>query len=161
MEATQKTSAIVTRNLVMRDLQAGDVITILSLLAKSVGTADEVRKLLGDIKTNRRDWTAVGISAIWGVLQGLLVRSQAETITWLASLLSLSKEEFERLPPSATIDVIEMLVRHKDFGDFFERLEAAFSRSAGATEKPGQPMPNDTSAVSSTESKPATDGPTP
>lgn len=164
--STEKPSSI---ELTLRRLTARDVFTILTLLTDSVGTAAEVKKLFTDIgkATTGLDTAgedgiaAIGISAVWGLVSGLLHKNQDDFVGWLASLVGLTQEEFDKLPPSAVIDILTALKSHEDMADFFERLSGVLSSLPESEESseslvPSQPTP----VTSQTPSNTDTDGQT-
>ncbi len=164
--STEKPSSA---ELTLRRLTARDVFTVLTLLTDSVGTSAEVKKLFTDISrattglsTAGEDGiAAVGISAVWGLVSGLLHKNQDEFVGWLASLVGLTQEEFDKLPPSAVIDILAALKSHEDMADFFERLSAVLSSLPESEESSEGPVPSlPTSATSQTPSNTGTDGPT-
>lgn len=137
---TAKVSNPENIELVLRRLNARDVFTVLSLLTDSVGTAEEVKKLFSGIRQSAEDteesnFAEVGIGAVWTLLCGLLHKNQDDFIEWLASLVSMSREEFEKLPPSAVIEILSALRTHEDMADFFERLSEALSLFGGKAEE--------------------------
>lgn len=155
--------------LVVRRLQTRDVFTLLGLISQNVGTAEEVKKLFADVKLGSNDdndidsdgnssFMATGISTVWGIVRGLLKDSRSEMVTWLASLVGKTEEEFDKLPPSALLDLLAALRKHDDLLDFFGRLQEAWSLFGEETQSPDQKTPNNTSPVLSIESKPATAG---
>ena len=151
----------------LRRLNARDVFTVLNLLTDSVGTAEEVRKLFSDVKRTAEDaergsFAAVGISAVWSLLRGLLRKNQDDFIEWLASLVSMTTVEFEKLPPTAVIEILSALRSHGDMADFFEKLSEALSMFSSTTEESSidQEQPEPISDNQLTESNSDTDGPT-
>ena len=130
--STKKSSSI---ELTLRRLTARDVFTVMTLLTDSVGTAAEVKKIFTDIGkattglniADENGIAAVGISAVWGLVSGLLHKNQDEFVGWLASLVGLTQDEFDALPPSAVIDILTVLKSHEDMADFFERLSGALA----------------------------------
>ncbi len=164
--STEKPSSI---ELTLRRLTARDVFTVLTLLTDSVGTAAEVKKIFTDIGkattglniADENGIAAVGISAVWGLVSGLLHKNQDEFVGWLASLVGLTQDEFDALPPSAVIDILTVLKSHEDMADFFERLSGVLSSLPESEESlesliPSQPTPD----TSQTPSNTGTDGPT-
>ncbi len=163
---TAKVETEVTE-LVLRRLNALDVFKVLSLLTDSVGTAEEVKKLFSGIRQSAEDaeesnFVAVGISAVWTLLCGLLHKNQDDFIEWLASLVCMSREDFEKLPPTAVIGILSALRTHEDMADFFERLSEALSLFGGKAEDSSiNPEPPElTSDNQLTESNSGMDGPT-
>ncbi len=164
--STEKQSSI---ELTLRRLTTRDVFTVLTLLTDSVGTAAEVKKLFTDIGKSTAGFgtagedgiAAVGISAVWGLVSGLLHKNQDEFVGWLASLVGLTQEEFDKLPPSTVIDILAALKSHEDMADFFERLSEVLSSLPGSEESSESPVPSEPTLVTSqTPSSTDTDGPT-
>lgn len=164
--STEKPSSI---ELTLRRLTTRDVFTVLTLLTDSVGTAAEVKKLFADIgkastglgTTGEDGIAAVGISAVWGLVSGLLHKNQDDFVGWLASLVGLTQEEFDELPPSAVIDILTALKSHEDMADFFERLSGVLSSLTGSEESSEDPVASQPTLVTSpTPSNTGTDGPT-
>lgn len=165
--STEKPSST---ELTLRRLTARDVFTVLTLLTDSVGTAAEVKKIFTDIGkatttgiglniADENGIAAVGISAVWGLVSGLLHKNQDEFVGWLASLVGLTKDEFDLLPPSAVIDVLTVLKAHEDLADFFERLSGVLSSLPESEESSESPvLSQPTPVISSTPSNTDTDG---
>ena len=155
--------------LTLRRLTARDVFTVLTLLTDSVGSAAEVKKLFTDISraatglstAGEDGLAAVGISAVWGLVSGLLHKNQDAFVGWLASLVGLTQEEFDELPPSAVIDILAALKSHEDMADFFERLSGVLSSLPESEESSESPVPSEPMQVPlPTPSNTDTDGPT-
>lgn len=151
-EITIKTEEPTTKPvaLTVRRLRTGDVFTLLSLLADSVGTADEVKKLFRGISFGSEDndnnqFVAVGISTVWTIIRGLLLTNQEEVTNWFASLVNMTSEEFNKLPPTAVIEIAAALKNHGDLRDFFERLSTAWLLFTSETPSQDQVQPENTS----------------
>ena len=145
--------------LIVRRLNTGDVFTVLSLLAESVGTVKEVEQLFTDNKGRTVDVAAIGISTIYRIITGLMVKSRSETLDWLGSLVDMSGPEFEKLPPTTLMHLCEVLSGHEDLTDFFEQCTVAWSSFIGIeTENEAPEPPPSLSLNSMTESKAGTDG---
>ncbi len=145
--------------LTVRRLNTGDVITVLSLLAASVGTVAEVEKMFTDSKGRTIDAGAIGLSTVYRVITGLMVKSRDETLEWLGSLVGMSRAEFEKLSPTALMQLCKVLSSHEDLTDFFEQCTVAWSSFTGTeieSEAPEQPP--SLSPDNTTESNPVMAG---
>ncbi len=148
-----------TTGLTVRRLNTGDVFTVLSLLAESVGTVSEVEKMFMDAKGRNVDVAAVGMSTVYKIITGLMVKSRDETLGWLGSLVDMSGPEFEKLPPTTLMKLCEVLSGHEDLTDFFEQCTVAWSSFIGTETESEAPEPQPSlSPNNTTESKAGTDG---
>ena len=143
----------------MRRLGAMDVIKWLQMI-RSSGTRGvrAVVDLVNDLKLNQRQ---AGIAA---VLFGL-VDLAGDVTEWLASVLQVSKEEFENpdlFPLPAHVDILMALVDHPDIEAFVGKLEAVAKDETrmgriltllGST--PSTPSKADTDGQTSTSSEPS------
>lgn len=166
----------------LRRLITRDVFIVMTLLTDSIGSAEAVKKIFTDVKDaagkksdgKKSDdvfggpapeddegdsFVAVGITAIWGLLTGLL--HERAFVDWLASLVGKTTEDFEKLPPMAVIEVLSALRDHPDITDFFERLSGALALLGEEPESSTDlEQPEPTSEESSTKSNDGTVGQT-
>lgn len=64
------------------------------------------------------DLTELGMT----FFQCMFVETEEDLKTWLANLISKTKEEFIIMPATTVIDIIEKLVNQEDIKDFFGRV---------------------------------------
>ncbi len=157
IEVAERPDAVTV--LMVRGLNTGDVFTVLSLLASSVGTISEVEKMFTDARGRTLDVAAVGVSTVYKIITGLMIKSRDETLAWLGSLVEMTGPEFEKLPPTTLVQLCEALASHGDLMDFFEQCTVAWSSFIGTETESDAPEPQPSlSPNNTTESKVGTDG---
>lgn len=99
----------------IRPLQAKDVFTVARMLGKITKSARlELARVITAPKTNP---TELGIA----LFQSIFTEAEEDIKMWMADLVGKPKEEFEKMPATAVLDIIEALAAREDIRDFFAR----------------------------------------
>ena len=108
----------------IRSLLVTDVFTVARMLSKvTKGAREDLAKA---IKSEEKpDPTELGIA----IFQSLFVEVEEDLKAWLADLINKPKEEFETMPATTVIDIIEALVQQEGIADFFERASQLVSKT--------------------------------
>lgn len=108
----------------MRRLGAVDIIKWISMIRSSgVRGARGVAEIARDLRMNAQQANVAAVA--FG-----LVDLAGDVTEWLASVLNVSKEEFENpelFPLPAHVDILEALVEHPDIETFVGKLQASLS----------------------------------
>jgi hypothetical protein len=116
----------------IRNYTVADVFTLVDLLASITGTAgDSLKSLLKSGGSNITEEEAHdrGVELVLLVLNKSYAGAKDKLISWLASLLELSVDEFLKQPPDTILDVIDEIVNRKESKDFFFRAFARFNKT--------------------------------
>jgi len=109
----------------IRELQVKDVFTIAKALAKITrGARLQLATALSGKKTNP---TELGM-----VLFGsLFSEASDDLLSWLADLISKEKADFEVMPATAVLDIIEKLAEQEGIRDFFGKASLLATKLTG------------------------------
>jgi hypothetical protein len=114
----------------IRPFTTADVFTFVDLLASVSGTlGDSLRGLLrsgGGSDVTEEEAEDRGVELILLVLNKAYAGAKDKLVTWFASLLDMSVDEFLSQPPETFLDVIEEIVSRKESVSFFKRAFALF-----------------------------------
>jgi len=116
----------------LRAYTVSDVFTLVDLLASISGTMGESLKGLlraGGSNITEEEATDRGIELVLLVLNKSYVGAKDKLITFLASLLEMTVDEFLKQPPETVLNVIEEIVTRKETKDFFYSACRLFNKT--------------------------------
>lgn len=115
----------------IRDLNVKDVFAVARMLGKiTKGARLELARSLTATKTNP---TELGIV----LFQSVFTEAEEDLKAWLADLASKDIKEFEAMPATAVLDIVEKLIAQEDIRDFFGRVSSLASKPT--KKKSGKP----------------------
>lgn len=106
----------------VRPLVVTDVFTIARMLSKvTKGARTEIASAITAKEDNP---TELGMA----IFQGVFIEAEEDLKGWLASLVGKPKEEFEVMPATAIIDIIDELIKQEGIKDFFVKASQLATR---------------------------------
>ncbi len=135
----------------VRALQVKDIFTVAKILGK---VSKSGRLALASTLAGSASPTDVGISLI----TGLFTEAEVEVKTWLADMIGVKPSEFETMPPSALIDVIEGIAAQEEWKTFLSRVSSLMGKiNLTGNGKTSTPSSTDTGG----QTKPSSESPSP
>ena len=103
-----------------------------------------VTRMLGKVQLPERkdDAQGYGIAIVFAALRD----AEEDLKEWLADMVGKTKAEFEAMPPSAILDVIEGIMAQDGAKDFFVRLSKLLGSPSFSSGTAGQMTPSKDSA---------------
>ena len=99
----------------IRSLQVNDVFTVARMLGKiTKGARLQLASILTGKKVNPTELGMV-------LFQSLVTEAEEDLKAWLADLINKNKADFELMPATTILDVIEKLIEQEGIKDFFAR----------------------------------------
>ena len=99
--------------IVIRPLQVKDVFSVARMLGKiTKGARLQLAGLLTGKKANPTELGMV-------LFQSMVTEAEEDLKAWLASLVGKEVAEFETMPATAVLDIVEQLVSQEGIRDFF------------------------------------------
>jgi len=106
----------------VRPLEVQDFFTVARMLGKvTKGARMQLASALTGKKVNH---TEVGMV----VFQSIFTEAEKDLKAWLASLIGKEVEEFDKMPATAVLEVIDQLAAKEDIRDFFVKASELASR---------------------------------
>lgn len=109
----------------VRALTVNDVFTVARMLSKVTKAA---RAELALALSAKKSPEPAELGMV--LFQSVFVETEEDLKAWLASLISKPREEFEAMPATTVIDIIEALVKQEDMKDFFGRVSQLVKKSS-------------------------------
>jgi len=114
----------------MRAYRVEDVFTVVDLFSSIAGSSgDSLRSLLKSSPTAVSDEEAEdrGIELVLYVLNTSYNGCKDKLVSWFASLLEVSVEDFLKMPPETVLDVVQEIANRPESKSFFSRAFQLFS----------------------------------
>jgi len=128
----------------IRKLKNGDIFRVVAMLRKVGGNAAELTKLISSAKKNKKEqkntaeavavtdndsesaevFVAVGTKVLMACYDAV----SEDFINWMADLAGVSRAEFDDLPPTTTLEIIDQLVTGEDARHFFTTAWQLFNK---------------------------------
>lgn len=106
----------------IRELNVKDVFAVARMLGKITKAArEQLAKALTGKKTNPTELGMV-------LFQSVFTEAEEDLKAWLADLIGKEVAEFETMPATAVLDIIEKLAGQEGIGDFFGRASSLASK---------------------------------
>ena len=102
----------------IRGLKTKDVHVIARMLGKVTKGA---RQELVSAMTAKKGKKVMPMELGMTLFQCLAVDAEEDLKAWMASLINKEVAEYEEMPATTVIDIIEQVIALEDFGDFFSR----------------------------------------
>lgn len=88
----------------------------------------KVAGILGKVYRPGMTYAEGNEASFAATLMSAIPVAEESIITFLASILNLTVEEFDNLPPDALFDVIEGLAKSEDLKRFFDKVKGLMGR---------------------------------
>lgn len=123
----------------IRKYNVGDLFFAVKMISAITGSAgDELKTLFSGVGSNAgKELTEAeekeqGVAVVMMLLNKCFVAVEDKLQVFMASLCSMSKEEFLKLPADAVLDIIEQIAESKESKDFFLRACQLFRKIGGS-----------------------------
>lgn len=113
-------------NVEVRALLVSDVFTIARMLGKI--TKGVRQELASALTAKKPDPTEVGMV----LFQSVFTVAEEDLKAWLADLIGKQKTEFEAMPATTVLDIVEKLVEQEDIKTFFAKASSLVNKLATA-----------------------------
>jgi len=109
----------------IRELNVKDVFAVARMLGKITKGA---RLQLASVLTGKKpNPTEVGIV----IFQSLVTEGEEDLKAWLADLIGKETAEFEAMPATVVLDIVEKLAEKEDIRDFFGKASLLATKLTG------------------------------
>lgn len=110
----------------VRALLVSDVFTVARMLGKITrGVRQELASALTAKKPNP---TEIGMV----LFQSVFTIAEEDLKAWLANLIGKEKAEFEAMPATTVLDIVEKLIEQEDIKTFFAKASSLVNKFAAA-----------------------------
>ena len=123
----------------IRPYNVGDLFFAVKMISAITGSAgDELKTLFSGVgsgagkELTEEEEKEQGIAIVMMLLNKCFVAVEDKLQEFMASLCSISKEEFLKLPADAVLDIIEQIAEAKESKDFFSRACQLFKKIGGS-----------------------------
>ena len=123
----------------IRPYNVGDLFFAVKMISAITGSAgDDLKNLFSGVsktegkKLTEEEEKEQGIAIVMLLLNKCFVAVEDKLQVFLASLCSMSKEDFLKLPADAVLDIIEQIAEAKESKDFFLRACQLFKKIGGS-----------------------------
>lgn len=116
----------------IRKYTVADVFSVVDLLSSIAGTAGEsLRTLLrsGGKNVTEEEATDRGVELVLFILNKAYAGTKDKLITWFASLMELSVDEFLSKPPDTVLNLIDEIATRQESKDFFSHALVLFNKT--------------------------------
>lgn len=108
----------------VRTLLVSDVFTVARMLGKI--TKGVRQELASALTAKKPDPTEVGMV----LFQSVFTVAEEDLKAWLADLIGKQKAEFEAMPATTILDIVEKLVEQEDIKTFFTKASSLVNKLA-------------------------------
>jgi len=116
----------------IRELQVKDVFAVARMLGKiTKGARMELASVLADRGKDKKKAKTNPTELGMVLFQSLVTEAEEDMKAWLADLMGKEVAEFETMPPSTILDIVDKLTDQKGIKDFFARASSLATKLTG------------------------------